>query len=535
METYSMPGAGVSVQKVARSDEVKVVVGASAGALLEWYDFFLYGALAVVFSPHFFPAESTMSAYLAALGTFGVGFVARPLGAIIFGRFGDKIGRKTTFLITIVMIGSATVGMGLLPTFASIGWWAPILLTLLRVMQGLALGGEYGGAAAYVAEYSEPKRRGLTTGFLQATAALAFLLSLAVVMLSKVFITPSDFADWGWRVPFLSSIVLLAVSGYIRNRLAESPVFQHMKAERRLSKSPLREALLNWENVRVMLIVLFGAQAAAAAIWYTCNFYVLYFLTTTLKIPAGEAYKIIATMLLFSLPLYVIAGWLSDKIGRKWVILTGCGLAVLTIMPLFAALAQAVNPALVSFQESTKIRLVAKNCRSAVFTPTNSDCDRARDFLLKNGLSYTLEQGDQGEGLKVHVGTRELTGFDPKVLLAALIDSGYPRQTELGQINRPRMYALLAILMLWGALAYGPMSALYVELFPARIRYTSINIPYNIGAAIFGGLAPFIATAISIKTGNVYAGLWYPIIVGGIAVVVAMFFMRETKDVDVSL
>ncbi|MDN7178774.1 MFS transporter [Caballeronia sp. SEWSISQ10-4 2] len=527
--------AEVRPSRAIKREEIRVVVGASVGTVLEWYDFFLYGSLAIFFSSHFFPAGSPTAGYLASLATFGVGFVIRPIGAVLFGRFGDKVGRKATFLITIIVMGVSTAGIGFLPSFASIGWASPIILVALRMLQGLALGGEYGGAATYIAEHSRPNRRGLTTGFLQTTATLGFLLSLGVTLICKAFVSTEDFGAWGWRLPFLSSLILLAISTYIRTTLSESPVFARMKAEHRLADSPLRDSFLVWSNVRTMLAVLFGAQAAVGLVWYTCNFYTLYFLTTTLKVPTSDAYAFIVAMLVFSLPLYVLFGWLSDIVGRKWIILAGCGLAVLTFLPIFTQLSKAVNPQLVAFQQSVPIRLAANDCSTGLFTKPATDCDRARDFLTQAGLSYSVEPGSQDGQLVMHVGDLAVvSGFQAANYRSVLTRAGYPVSTDVSQINRPLMYVLIGLLMVWGAMAYGPMSAYYVELFPAKIRYTSISVPYNIGAAVFGGLAPFMSTAIAVKTGNVYYGLWYAIIVGGVAVLIGALFMRESKDSDVT-
>jgi MFS family permease len=521
-------------RRTTRRDEIKVVAGASVGTVLEWYDFFLYGSLAVFFSSHFFPAGSATAGYLASLATFGIGFVIRPLGAVLFGRFGDKVGRKATFLATIAVMGIATVGIGLLPSYQSIGWASPAILIALRLLQGLALGGEYGGAATYIAEHTQPGRRGFATGWLQTTATVGFLLSLAVTLVCRACVSTEDFASWGWRLPFIASLILLAISVHIRTTLSESPVFAKMKSEQRLSNDPLRDSFLVWRNVRSMLVVLFGAQAAVGVVWYTCNFYALYFLTTTLRVPTGDAYAFIAAILVFSLPLYVLFGWLSDKVGRKWIVLSGCALAVVTFLPIFTQLSHAVNPRLVQFAQAVPIRLAASDCSTNLFGTPTSDCDKARDFLTTAGLSYQVLQAASAGGLVTHVGTRRLEGFDAKAYRSALKDAGYPSAADITQINRPLMYALLALLMIWGAMAYGPMSAYYVELFPAKVRYTSISVPYNIGAGYFGGLAPFMSTMLAVKTGNVYSGLWYAIIVGGISVVIGALLMRETKDIDVS-
>ena len=520
--------------RTVRREEIKVVVGASVVTVLEWYDFFLYGSLAIFFSSHFFPAGSATAGYLASLATFGIGFIIWPFGAVLFGRFGDKAGRKATFLVTIIVMGVSTAGIGALPSFQTIGWASPILLVSLRMLQGLALGGEYGGAATYIAEHSRADRRGFTTGFLQTTATLGFLLSLGVTLACKALVSTEDFAAWGWRLPFLTSLVLLAISIYIRTTLSESPVFAKMKAEHRLSASPVKDSFLVWQNVQSMLIVLFGAQAAVGLIWYTCNFYTLYFLTTTLKVPTSQAYGFVVIMLIFSLPLYVAFGLLSDRIGRKWVILTGCGLAVLTFLPIYTNLSKAVYPEQVAFQQTVPIRLAANNCSSGLFSTPVSACDRARDFLTQARLSHQVEAGAQDGTLVTRFGNLTVSGFEPAAYKKALTAAGYPASIDIKRLNRPLMFGLIALLMIWGAMAYGPMSAYYVELFPAKIRYTSISVPYNIGAAVFGGLAPFMSTAIAVKTGNVYNGLWYAIIVGGIAVLIGAFFMRENLGSDVT-
>ncbi|WP_020203791.1 MULTISPECIES: MFS transporter [Cupriavidus] len=526
--------ADVRTRGTARREEIKVVVGACVGTVLEWYDFFLYGSLAIFFSSHFFPAGNSTASYLASLATFGIGFIIRPLGAVVFGRFGDKAGRKATFLATVVLMGISTAGIGLLPSYETLGWASPAILVVLRLLQGLALGGEYGGAAAYIAEHTPSGRRGYATGWLQTTATFGFLLSLAVTQICRGWISAEDFAAWGWRVPFLASLLLLAVSTYIRTTLSESPVFKRMKAENRTSSAPLRDSLMVGQNVRRMLAMLFGAQAAVGVVWYTCNFYVLYFLTSTLKVPASDAYGYLVVALIFSLPLYVFFGWLSDKVGRKWIVLIGCGMAVLTFMPIFSQLSKAVNPALAQFRQSVAIRVVASDCSGGLFSDAGTPCDKARDFLTQAGLSYRVEPGLAGEPLVTYVGDAPLKGFDAKAYKEALAAAGYPGAADDKAIDRPAMYALLFLLMIWGAMAYGPMSAYYVELFPAAIRYTSISIPYNIGAGYFGGLAPFMSTALAVRSGDVLGGLWYAIVVGGVSVVLGMFLLKETKDVDVN-
>lgn len=521
-------------RRSSRREEVKVVVGASVGTVLEWYDFFLYGSLAVFFSSHFFPSGSATAGYLATLATFGVGFVIRPLGAVIFGRFGDKAGRKATFLATIIAMGVSTAGIGLLPGFDTLGWGATAMLIALRLLQGLAMGGEYGGAAVYIAEHTDPKRRGFSTSWLQTTATVGFLLSLAVVLACRALMSAEDFAAWGWRVPFLLSVVILAISVYIRATLSESPVFARMKRENRASSSPLRDTFADRENVKKMLVVLFGAQAVVAVVWYTCNFYTLYFLSSTLKVPTMTTYGFMGAALLFSLPLYVFFGWLSDRIGRKWIVLAGGAMAVLTLQPIFHQLTVAVNPRLAEFQRTVTVELTAGACNSGLFAAPATDCDRARDFLTQAGISYTLTRTAAPEGLTARIGERQLDGFDRAAWQGVLDAAGYPRAADPEAIDKPMMFALLALLMIWGAMVYAPMSAYYVELFPAKVRYTSVSVPYNIGAAYFGGLAPFMSTALAVQSGDVYNGLWYTIAVGGASVLFGAVFLKETRSTDIS-
>lgn len=526
---------GTPERRVSRREAVKVITGASVGTVLEWYDFFLYGSLAVFFSAHFFPSGSATAGYLATLATFGVGFVIRPLGAVIFGRFGDKAGRKATFLATIIAMGVSTAGIGLLPGFETLGWASTILLIALRLLQGLAMGGEYGGAATYIAEHTEPGRRGYSTSWLQTTATVGFLLSLAVVLACRATIGADDFAAWGWRIPFLSSVLILIISVYIRATLSESPVFTRMKRENRASTSPLRDTFADRANVKKMLVVLFGAQAAVAVVWYTCNFYTLYFLTSTLKLPTMLTYGYMGAALLFSLPLYIFFGWLSDRIGRKWIVLAGCALAVATLQPIFQQLTVAVNPRLAEFQRTVKVELVSGACSRALFAAPVSDCDKARDFLTQAGISYGLTPAKSAqEPLDIRIGENRVSGFDRAALQDALDRAGYPRAADPEAVDRPMLFGLLALLMIWGAMAYAPMSAYYVELFPAKVRYTSVSVPYNVGAAYFGGLAPFMSTAFAVQSGNIYNGLWYTIIVGGASVLFGAVFLKESRGNDLS-
>lgn len=520
-------------RKSARED-IKVITGASVGTILEWYDFFIYGSLAVFFSSHFFPAGSATAGYLATLATFGVGFVIRPLGAVIFGRFGDKAGRKATFLATIIVMGVSTAGIGLLPSFETLGWTSTVLLITLRLLQGLAMGGEYGGAATYIAEHTDSSRRGFSTSWLQTTATVGFLLSLGVVLASRAVIDAKDFAEWGWRVPFLLSVVILVISVYIRTKLSESPVFARMKSEKRTSESPLRDTFADRTNVKKMLIMLFGAQAAVAVVWYTCNFYTLYFLSATLKVPTMTTYGFMGAALLFSLPLYIFFGWLSDRIGRKWIVLTGCALAVLTLQPIFHQLTVAIHPQLAAFQDTVNIEVRSNTCSGGLFAAPTTDCDKVREFLTQSAISYDLVPNPSPDALTIRIGDWEVDGFDREALKNALDAAGYPKGVDVDAIDKPMMFGLLALLMIWGAMAYAPMSAFYVELFPAKVRYTSVSVPYNVGAAYFGGLAPFMSTALAVNTGNIYNGLWYAIVIGGASVLLGAVFLKETRTSDIT-
>lgn len=497
-----------------------VIFASSLGTVFEWYDFYLYGSLAVFFSGLFFPKGSETAAFLAALATFGAGFAVRPLGAILFGKIGDTVGRKTTFLMTLVIMGLSTALVGVLPTFEQAGWLAPTALVILRLTQGLALGGEYGGAAVYVAEHAPPKSRGFHTSWIQTTATLGFFTSLAVILTCRLFLSAEQFSAWGWRIPFALSIFPLCYSVYVRLSLRESPVFEKMRREGQLSKSPLRETLLQWSSIKQILLTLFGAHAGVSVVWYTGQFYVLFFLINTLKVPFTDAYTAVAAGLLIGCPFIVFFGWLSDRIGTKWIILAGCALAAITTFPIFKMIASSANPQLVAFQNATEISVAGQDCNFNIFAPPSTDCDRARDFLTKAGVSYSKITAKPDEKLVVKIGDISLIGFNESQYRDALKAKGYVAKADAGQISIVKLISLISLLMIFVAMVYGPIAAFFVEAFPARIRYTSLSLSYHLGAGWFGGFAPFISTALAMESGNIYAGLWYPVIVSVITVLI---------------
>ena len=517
-------------------EEKKVIFASSLGTVFEWYDFYLYATLAPFFAALFFPKGNETAALMSAFATYAAGFLVRPFGALVFGRIGDIVGRKYTFLVTILVMGFATAAVGFLPTYESIGWAAPIMLVLLRLLQGLALGGEYGGAATYVAEHAPHNKRGYDTSWIQTTATLGFFLSLAVIGGARLMMDPKDFASWGWRLPFLVSIVLLIFSVYIRMKLNESPVFNQMKAEGKGSKQPLTDSFLKYPNNKYVLLALLGATAGQGVVWYTGQFYALFFLSITLKVDYLTTYTLIAIALLLGTPFFVVFGALSDKIGRLKIIMAGCLLAALTYFPLFQALTHYVNPALEKYSASTPINVTASDCNFQLFVgPWSkfSDCDKARDFLTKQGLSFTSTAAPAGSPLVTKIGTIELKGWDDKAYAEALKTSGYPGPADKNAINWPMTLLVLFIMLLYVTMVYGPIAAFLVEMFPTNIRYTSMSLPYHIGNGWFGGMLPLTATAMVAATGDIYYGLWYPIIVAVITLVVGTLFLSETKDRDI--
>lgn len=508
------------------------VIAASVGTIFEWYDFFLYGSLAVFFSAFFFPPGNESAAFLASLATFGAGFAVRPVGSLIFGTLGDRIGRKRSFQITMVIMGVSTVSTGLLPGYAQIGIWAPILLVSLRLAQGLAVGGEYCGAATYVAEYASVGRRGYATSWLQTAATIGFLLSLLVMLACRVAVGEDAFKGWGWRIPFLTSIILLAVSVYIRLKLDESPVFENMKAQGRVSKTPLAEAFGNWENVKRMLIMLFGVTNGMTVVWYTANFYALFFLQSTMQMDYMTSCVIFTVGLVLGTPLLVLFGAWSDRIGRKRIMITGMALAAITLIPSFRALARFTNPALVTFAKYTPIAITGDAGTFSVFAKPSSESDKARNFFIRNGLSYKFNAAPVGSNVITTVGLTRLNGFEEAAYKKALFVAGF--RGKPAEINYVGAIAVVVWLLALVGMVNGPMAAFMVEMFPAKIRATSLSLPYNLGVGILGGFLPFVASALTIYRGNIFAGLWYPVFVAATTALIGVFIVPETKDGNIA-
>ena len=549
---------GVGVKAAARPmtpEERKVILASSLGTVFEWYDFYLYGSLAAIIAKQFFAGLDPTSAFIFALLAFAAGFIVRPFGALFFGRLGDLIGRKYTFLVTILIMGISTFIVGILPTYASIGVAAPVILICLRLLQGLALGGEYGGAATYVAEHAPHGKRGAYTAWIQTTATMGLFLSLLVILGTRTVMGEPAFNDWGWRIPFLVSILLLGISVWIRMQLSESPAFQKMKAEGKTSKAPLSESFGQWKNLKIVLIALFGLTAGQAVVWYTGQFYALFFLTQQLKVDAVTANLMIAAALLIGTPFFLVFGSLSDKIGRKTIILAGCALAIVSYFPAFKALTVAANPDLAEAQAKNQVVIVADPAEcSFQFNPTGttkftSSCDIAKQVLAASSVSYENEVAPAGTPAVIKIGSTVIPSYASKGIPAdeakakdaafkkAVADTlkadGYPAKADPAKMNKPMMIVILTYLVILVTMVYGPIAAMLVELFPTRIRYTSMSLPYHIGNGWFGGLLPTMSFAIVAQTGNMYNGLWYPIIIAGMTVVIGMLFLRETKDVDI--
>ncbi|MEY2685479.1 MAG: hypothetical protein RJA09_2624 [Pseudomonadota bacterium] len=541
------------------SEEKKVIFASSLGTVFEWYDFYLYGSLAAIIAKQFFSGLDPSAAFIFALLAFAAGFIVRPFGALVFGRLGDMIGRKYTFLVTILIMGGSTFIVGILPTYASIGVAAPIILIVLRMLQGLALGGEYGGAATYVAEHAPHGKRGAYTAWIQTTATLGLFLSLIVILGTRTMIGEAAFADWGWRVPFIVSIVMLAISVYIRLTMNESPAFVKMKEEGKTSKAPLSEAFGQWKNLKVVILALFGLVAGQAVVWYSGQFYALFFMTSVLKVDGATANILVAASLLIGTPFFVVFGSLSDRIGRKPIILAGLLLACVTYFPLFEALTKAANPDLAAAQAKNKITVTAAagDCsfqgnpvaREIDFTKS---CDIAKRFLAQNSVSYDNLVASAAGPAVIQIGEKTITApvatvvnskFDDaskaaidgfkKEVSAALKEAGYPSKADPAKVDKVTIVIILSILVIYVTMVYGPIAALLVELFPTRIRYTSMSLPYHIGNGWFGGLMPTIAFAMVAQNGNMYYGLWYPIVIAAATFVIGLLFVRETKDVDI--
>ena len=531
------------------AEERRVIFASSLGTVFEWYDFYLYGSLAAIISVQFFSGVNPTAAFIFALLAFAAGFAVRPFGAIVFGRLGDLVGRKYTFLITILIMGLSTFIVGLLPNYAAIGFAAPAILIVLRLAQGLALGGEYGGAAIYVAEHAPHTKRGAYTAWIQTTATLGLFLSLLVILGCRLSMDKESFDAWGWRIPFLLSIFLLGISVWIRLKLNESPLFQKMKEEGTLSKAPLTESFARWGNLKIVIIALIGLTAGQAVVWYTGQFYALFFLTQVLKVEGQTANILIGAALLLGVPFFVIFGALSDRIGRKPIILAGCLLAVLTYFPLFSALTHFANPALEQARERSPVIVIADNdsC-SFQFNPVGTaafttPCDVAKSALAKRGIPYGNAALPDGEEARIAVGETAIPSFDASTdadgsrraafeaaLTRALDEAGYPAAADPDAINYPMVVAILFILVLYVTMVYGPIAAMLVELFPTRIRYTSMSLPYHIGNGWFGGFLPTVSFAIVAATGDIYSGLWYPVIIAAMTFVVGLIFVPETKD-----
>ncbi|MBC7712079.1 MAG: MHS family MFS transporter [Rhizobacter sp.] len=535
-------------------EERSVIFASSLGTVFEWYDFYLYGSLATIISKQFFSGVNETTAFIFALMAFAAGFAVRPFGAIFFGRIGDLVGRKYTFLVTIIIMGLSTAVVGMLPNYASIGVAAPIILIVMRLLQGLALGGEYGGAATYVAEHSPMGKRGLYTAWIQTTATIGLFISLIVILICRKLTGP-NFDVWGWRIPFLLSLIMLAISVYIRTKLNESPVFLKMKAEGTTSKAPLKDAFGKWKNLKVVIFALFGATAGQAVVWYTGQFYALFFMTKILMVEDQAANLLIAAGLAIGTPFFLIFGALSDKIGRKKIILSGCLLAALTFIPLFKALTHYANPAIFEAQKNHPVHVIA-NQEECHFqfdpigkTKFTSPCDIAKSTLAKKGVSYINDVAPAGTSTMVTIGSignvatfdgTQMAGDEFKAkskefdteLTAQLKAAGYPASADPSQINYPMVILILTILVIYVTMVYGPIAAYLVELFPSRIRYTSMSLPYHIGNGWFGGFLPTIAFAMVAMTGNIYYGLWYPIAIAIMTVIVGFFVLPETKDWD---
>lgn len=510
----------------------RLVITASAlGTVFEWYDFFVYGILAVLIGKLFFPSDNEAAATLASLAAFGAGFGVRPLGALVFGYLGDRIGRKYTFLITITLMGGATAAIGFLPTYAQAGLWAAGLLVFLRCLQGLALGGEYGGAAIYVAEHAPPGKRGQYTSWIQASVAGGFLLAVCVVLATRSAMSTEAFEAWGWRIPFLISILLLAISLWIRLMLNESPVFKAMKEAGTVSKNPFVDSIKYPGNIKRIFIAMFGVAAGLTVIYYTSQFYTLYFLTGTARVPETDALGYMAVGALLAAPLYVAAGWLSDHYGRKRILLTGYALSMVLTFPLFWTMADAANPALSKATATNPVTLVGPDCDyglgDILAGNQDTDCKKALNFLSKRGISYAKAPGD---AVVLKVGAAEVTGFDDKAYVAALEAAGYPDKSDPEQRNGLVIILVVASLVALSAMTYGQVAAILVEMFPAKIRYTSMSIPYHIGTGYFGGFLPFISQLIVVSTGGAFNGLWYGIGVTAMAFIVSAIWLPENRN-----
>jgi MFS family permease len=530
--------AGSYADRPMTAAEKKVIFASSLGTVFEWYDFYIYGTLAPIIAKQFFSGLDPTAAFIFTLMVFAAGFLVRPFGALVFGRLGDMIGRKYTFLATIILMGLATFCVGLLPTYSSIGIAAPIILVVLRMLQGLALGGEYGGAATYVAEHAPLGKRGFHTSWIQSTATLGLLLSLLVVLGCRYF-TGDQFEVWGWRIPFLFSIVLLGISTWIRLSLHESPAFLRMKKQGKLCKAPIRDSFGKWENLKIVLIALFSINAGQAVTFYAAQFYVLFFLTQFLKMDPAVANGLLIVSVVIGAPLFIFFGWLSDKVGRKPILMLGLLLATLLYFPIFKSIAHYANPAIDLASQQAPISVLADPATCTFqFDPVgkarfDSPCDKVKTFLVKQGLPYSSVAAPAGSTVQVSVGEVRIDGYDEAALRGAVTLAGYPQKADTQQINKPMIVALMVALTFIAAMCYGPLAALMVELFPTRIRYTSMSLPYHIGNGWFGGFLPTVSFALVVYTGDIFYGLWYPVVITGVSLIVGMLCLRETRNVDI--
>jgi MFS family permease len=552
MGTTTVPGIP-TIKRPMTAEEKKVIIASSAGTVFEWYDFYLAGSLAANIAAAFVPGTNDTAKFIFVLFGFAAGFAVRPFGALFFGRLGDLIGRKYTFLVTMTIMGIATFLVGLLPGYAAIGYAAPAIFILCRLLQGLALGGEYGGAATYVAEHAPQGRRGFYTSWIQTTATVGLFLSLVVILVLRLNMTPEDFAAYGWRIPFLLSIILLGFSIWIRLQLQESPAFQKMKAEGTRSKAPLSEAFGQWRYAKIALIALLGGTAGQAVVWYCGQFYALFFLTQTLKVDGTTANLLIAAGLLIGTPFFIVFGWLSDKVGRKPILLAGCLIAAITYFPLFHMIAKTANPNLLAATENVKIQLTADPATcGTLFDPVGvrvftNPCDVIRRTLATNSMHYELAPGAAGSPIVAAVNGTDVPTADNTgtAVVAAAQAAGYPKAGDPSILKQPSILGVLSdgraltiigflfILVLYVTMVYGPIAALLVELFPTRIRYTGMSLPYHIGNGWFGGFLPPTAFAIVAASGNIFSGLWYPIVIATMTLIVGLFFLPETKDRDI--
>lgn len=521
-------------------EERQVVLASTLGTIFEWYDFFIYGALAIFMSSVLFPPDNPTAALLASLGALAAGFVVRPIGAVLFGYLGDRLGRKHTFLLTIIMMGGSTALIGFLPSYASVGHAAWISLVVLRLVQGLAVGGEYGGAVIYVAEHSRPSRRGLLTGWIQITSSMGLILSIAVILGTQATMDMAAFKEWGWRVPFIISIAMLIFSVYVRAKLHESPVFTRLKAQGRLSKNPVRDTFFKWPSLKMILLALFGVTAGQGATYFTGQFYVMIFLQQAVMIDQRTVYTLICIGFLIGAPAFVFFGWLSDRLGRKWIMMAGLFIAALCYRPMFASLMEAGNPALAAATLSTPVTVHANAkdnaCNfsiSAALVSAHPDhakpCVQAKKMLVGNGINFEYAEPIAGLAVAMTVKGQTINGFDAKAYRAALTEAGYPTKADPEQINKGRIVLLLVLMTIVVAMVYGPVAAYLVELFPANIRYTALSFPYHIGAGIFGGFLPFFATYLALAGGNVFAGLWYPVVITAVTGIIGSLLLPNTK------